>query len=114
MARTYEGRAAWLERMGLTSRAFDDVGFEDFLARLEATDETGVELLAMSLMLDDAPIAEQWGIVHDGCYYAFISSWDGAYEDSSPGRLHLGDVIEACYARGLRRVDFIIRPLPTS
>lgn len=111
VARTYEGRTAWLERMGLTSRAFQDAGFAGFLDRLADEDgegEAGVALVAMSLRLDDAPIAEQWGLVHKGCYYAYVSTWDPAYEESSPGRLHLGEVVAACYGLGLRRVDFIV------
>ncbi len=112
IARTYEGRGAWLERMGLTSRAFNDTGFSDFLDRLKAPEETGLTTLGFSLMLGDAPMAEQWGFVHNGRYYAFVSTWDAAHEAMSPGRLHLGDVVRACHERGLETVDFIVPAVP--
>ena len=108
ISRTCEGRAAWLDQLGLPSRAFDDASFDAFIERLKDPARSGIETVAMSLTLDGVPIAEQWGFVHQGCYYAYISNWNTAFEDSSPGKLHLGDVIEACYGLGLERVDFII------
>lgn len=112
IARTFAGRAEWLERMGLTSRAFQNTGFEAFLDRFKTGGASGVTRVAMSFRLDDTPIAEQWGFVHNGRYYAFISTWNAAYEESSPGKLHLGAVLEACYAEGLATADFMVPAVP--
>ncbi|MCB1492841.1 MAG: GNAT family N-acetyltransferase [Rhodobiaceae bacterium] len=112
ISRTYEGRVDWLERMGLTSRAFRNAGFKAFVDRFKAPGSTGIETVAMSLTLDGKPIAEQWGFVHKGRYYAFISNWDDTYAESSPGRLHLGEVIRSCYESGVTSVDFIIPAAP--
>ena len=48
--RTFEGREAWLEHMGITSRAFRDDDFKAFLNRFSNSDlAKGVDTLAMSL-----------------------------------------------------------------
>ncbi len=67
-----------------------------------------IELLAMTLCHGDKPVADQWGFVHKGRYYAFMATWDTDYEAASPGKLHLGEVINACYARGIHTADFMI------
>ena len=106
--RSFEGREAWLERQGLTSRAFRDSGFAGFVSRFKDPELTGIETVAFSLQHGDKPIADQWGFIHKGRYYAFIAGWDQAYEESSPGKLHLGNIIEACYEAGLKTADFMI------
>ncbi len=112
IARTFAGRTEWLERMGLTSRAFHNTGFESFLDRFKTGGGAGVTTIAMSLRLDGVPVAEQWGFVHNGRYYAFISTWDAAHEESSPGKLHLGEVIKACYDQELTSADFMVPVVP--
>ncbi|MCS6758542.1 MAG: GNAT family N-acetyltransferase [Candidatus Devosia euplotis] len=92
--RTLSGRAERLKDRGLTSRAFRDTTFTDFCQSLAGRDDLPV--LAMSLHHNDAAIAEQWGFVHNGRYYAFVASCDFSNSDESPGRLHLGEVIHAC------------------
>jgi CelD/BcsL family acetyltransferase involved in cellulose biosynthesis len=107
--RAYEGREAWLERMGITSRAFRDDEFLDFLQRF-ATDgkAEGVETIAMSLRHGDKPVSDQWGFVYRGRYYAFMATWNPEYEPFSPGRLHLDQVIRTCFDEGLEIADFMI------
>ncbi|MEZ5871377.1 MAG: GNAT family N-acetyltransferase [Nitratireductor sp.] len=106
--RSFEGREAWLERQGLTSRAFRDSGFAEFVNRFKQPELTGIETIAFSLQHGEKPMADQWGFIHKGRYYAFIAGWDQAYEESSPGKLHLGNIIEACYGEGLVAADFMI------
>jgi len=113
---TYEAREAWLERMGITSRAFSDTDFEAFLERFKnpASGNNGdhPQTIAMALKHGDHPIAEQWGFIYKGCYYAYISGWDENYEQSSPGKLHLGAVLEACFEAGLEKADFLMPAVP--
>lgn len=106
--RTFAGRTEWLERMGLTSRAFRNSGFEAFVDRFKDAGSSGVRTVAMSLTLDGKPIAEQWGFVYAKRYYAFISTWDVAFHEFSPGRLHLEEVLRACSEMGLEVVDFMV------
>ena len=109
--RTFAMRQEWLQQSGMTSRAFRQEDFEAFIdhfAELGRSGKSDVRLVAMSYMLDDHPIAEQWGFIHKNRYYAFISGWDIKYEVSSPGKLHLGEVIKACYDEGLDCVDMMI------
>jgi len=110
--RTYAGRADWLKRMGLTSRAFQNAGFSEFLDRFKAPEFTNISVLAMSLLHDDRPMADQWGFVHQGRYYAFMSTLDTAFEDSSPGRMHLGEVIKTCFEKGIKTADFLVPAVP--
>ncbi|MFZ1814970.1 MAG: GNAT family N-acetyltransferase [Rhizobiaceae bacterium] len=106
--RSFEGREAWLERQGLTSRAFRDTGFGEFVARFKDQAQSGVDTVAFSLRHGDKPIADQWGFIHKGRYYAFMAGWDNALEESSPGKMHLGCILEACHAEGLDCADFMI------
>lgn len=106
--RTFAGRTEWLARMGLTSRAFRNSGFEAFVDRFKDAQTSGVKAVAMCLTLDGKPIAEQWGFVYAKRYYAFISTWDVAFHDFSPGRLHLEEVLRACSKMGLEVVDFMV------
>ncbi|MDJ0612085.1 MAG: GNAT family N-acetyltransferase [Rhizobiaceae bacterium] len=113
--RTFKQRAEWLKRTGLTSRAFSDDEFSQLLDRLATIGESEnckLQFLAMSLKHGDKQIAEQWGFVHKGCYYAFMSGWDFAYEAVSPGKLHLEDVLRTCYELGLDKADFMIPAVP--
>ncbi|MCB1430646.1 MAG: GNAT family N-acetyltransferase [Nitratireductor sp.] len=106
--RSFEGREAWLERQGLTSRAFRDSGFAEFVNLFKEPAGTGIQTIAFSLQHGGKPIADQWGFIHNGRYYAFIAGWDQDYEEASPGKLHLGNIIEACYDAGLSAADFMI------
>jgi CelD/BcsL family acetyltransferase involved in cellulose biosynthesis len=109
IGRTVLGRAQRLEDQGLTSRAFQDQNFLDFCLSLVGSD---LELLAMSLTHNGAPIAEQWGFVHGGRYYAFVASRDFTMGEESPGKLHLKNVIETGFARGLSTVDLLVPVMP--
>jgi CelD/BcsL family acetyltransferase involved in cellulose biosynthesis len=110
IARTLAGRAGRLRDQGLTSRAFTDPDFARFCASL--ADRPDIDLLAMSLHHKDEPIAEQWGFVHQGRYYAFVASRDFDQSDESPGKLHLKEVIETCYGYGLATADLLVPTMP--
>jgi len=110
IGRTVVGRAQRLEDQGLTSRAFQDRHFLDFcLSLVNASD---LDLLAMSLTHNGMPIAEQWGFVHGGRYYAFVASRDFSMGEESPGKLHLKNVIETGFERGLHTVDLLVPVMP--
>ena len=108
--RTMEGRAGRLKDQGLSSRAFRDSAFADFCKGLPARPD--VELMAMSLRHNDDPIAEQWGFVYKQRYYAFVASRDFERSEESPGKLHLGEVIQACAERGLAGADLMVPVMP--
>jgi CelD/BcsL family acetyltransferase involved in cellulose biosynthesis len=105
--RTHAGRERWLEAQGLTSRAFRDKSFGDFGLSL-ANPESGLQVMAMSLTIDDQPVADQWGFVFNGRYYAYVATWRPEFEEASPGKLHLEEVIRACHERGLAVADFLM------
>lgn len=108
--RAYEGREGWLEDMGITSRAFQDSDFQGFLERFASREGAAgeVEIMAMSLTHGENVLSDQWGFVYRGRYYAFMASWNPKYEDYSPGRLHLGEVIRSCFEEGIATADFLL------
>lgn len=107
--RTFEGREAWLERMGITSRAFRDDDFKAFLNRFSNPDTAkGVDTVAMSLKQGEKSVSDQWGFVYRGRYYAFMATWNPEFEAVSPGRIHLGEVIKTCFEEGFETADFMI------
>lgn len=109
--RTLTGRADRLRDQGLTSRAFrDGGGFMAFCRSLPQRSD--ISLLAFSLRHQDQNIAEQWGFVHGGRYYAFVASRDFANSDESPGKLHLGEVIHACAERNIGGCDLGVPAMP--
>jgi len=110
VARTLEGRARRLRQQGLTSRAFRDGDFARFCLSLPA--RADLPVLALSLRHGGKPLAEQWGFVHKGRYYAFVASRDFADSEESPGKLHLGQVIEAAAGLGLQGVDLMVPAMP--
>jgi CelD/BcsL family acetyltransferase involved in cellulose biosynthesis len=110
--RTLSGRAARLKSQGLTSRAFADGGFSRFCALLAERRPGYPGILAMSLTHDGVPIAEQWGLVHQGRYYAYVASRDFERSDVSPGKLHLKEVVQTAYAQGLHTVDLLPPVMP--
>lgn len=107
VTRAHAGRERWLVDQGLTSRAFRDPSFGAFGQAL-ARPDSGLQLMAMSLTLDGRPIADQWGIVFNDRYYAYVATWAPEMEEASPGKLHLEEVIRACHERGIGVADFLI------
>ncbi|WP_323015849.1 GNAT family N-acetyltransferase [Devosia sp.] len=110
VARTLDGRARRLRQQGLTSRAFRDGDFARFCLSLPG--RADLPVLAFSLRHGDRTLAEQWGFSHQGRYYAFVASRDFADSDESPGKLHLGQVIEAAAGLGLKGVDLMVPTMP--
>ncbi|MGH6926506.1 MAG: GNAT family N-acetyltransferase [Propylenella sp.] len=107
VARAHAGRERWLEELGLTSRAFRDPTFGAF-ARSLAEPASGLAVMAMSLTLDGRPVADQWGFVFNNRYYAYVATWAPEFEEASPGKLHLEEVIRSCHERGIAVADFLM------
>jgi CelD/BcsL family acetyltransferase involved in cellulose biosynthesis len=108
--RTLAGRAERLREQGLTSRAFRDGSFPDFCESLAARPD--IELMAFSLTHNGKPIAEQWGFVQGGRYYAYVAARDFSNSDESPGKLHLGEVLKACAEHRLAGCDLGVPAMP--
>jgi CelD/BcsL family acetyltransferase involved in cellulose biosynthesis len=106
--RSFAGREAWLARQGLTSRAFRNARFADFLQRFKEPGLTGIDAIAFSLWSGEKPIADQWGFVYRRRYYAFMAGWDETFEEYSPGKLHLGAILAECHSEGIAVADFMI------
>ncbi len=104
---TLSGRENWVETMGYSSRALEGKGLRDFLAHWLKRPPDGCELIAFELKHGDVVISTEWGFLFKDCYSAYMADWNPDYEQSSPGKLHQIDVIEACFALGIDKIDFL-------
>ena len=109
----FAGRLRMLEEQGLTSTAFLDGGFHAFLRRLvDAPAGDRPDMLATALVADGDPVSMQWGFLHRGRYYAYITARNPAHDAVSPGKLHLEDVLEALMERGVAVADMLAPAVP--
>jgi CelD/BcsL family acetyltransferase involved in cellulose biosynthesis len=106
----FESRLRALEERGLASTAFMDGGFRDFVTALPDAD--GIEIIGMGLFAGDVPLSVQWGFVHQGRYYAYITARNPDYDEVSPGKLHLEDVMRALKERGIVTADLLAPAVP--
>ncbi|MEM7045230.1 MAG: GNAT family N-acetyltransferase [Pseudomonadota bacterium] len=102
----FKGRLVWMQDNAKTAPAFRD---SDFRRLLSALNDSPVKdsLIGFRLRSGDMPIAVQWGFLHAGRYYAFISARNPKFDAYSPGRVHLGMVLEACFERGISVVELM-------
>jgi CelD/BcsL family acetyltransferase involved in cellulose biosynthesis len=105
---TFASRTEWLHRYGRTSAAFRDRDFRALVSGLAGSKE--IELLGFQLLAGEIPIASQWGFLHDNRYYAYMSAMNEDFAAFSPGRLHLGMVIEFCYEHGIKVIELMPPP----
>lgn len=108
--RTLAGRALRLREQGLTSRAFRDSFFPQFCAGLAERQDVG--LMGFSLVHKGSPIAEQWGFVQGGRYYAYVAARDFSNSEESPGKLHLAEILRTCAEKGLSGCDLGVPAMP--
>jgi CelD/BcsL family acetyltransferase involved in cellulose biosynthesis len=93
----FDVRVQWMHHNARTSPAFRD---PDFRAIVESLSQSGVEMLGFSFATTHEQLSAQWGFTYLGRYYAYMSGKNPQFDAYSPGRLHLGMVIEACKDRG--------------
>ncbi|MEL6226691.1 MAG: GNAT family N-acetyltransferase, partial [Pseudomonadota bacterium] len=116
--RCLQWRTTWLAQCGLSSTAFQHPAFPDLISALGYGKDAAPQLQVMRLTLqvDGNPstteLAIQWGFVHAGRYYAFMSAKNPDFDKFSPGRLHLEDVVRESAAAGLDVVDFLVPDMP--
>lgn len=110
IGRTFEERLSWLRAHGKSTDAFREPDFRHVIDGASRNGE--LSLLGFELRVDGEAIAAQWGFVYGGRYYAYISSRGTERDQFSPGRLHLGNVIEACKDRGLDVLELMAPAAP--
>jgi CelD/BcsL family acetyltransferase involved in cellulose biosynthesis len=93
----FDVRVQWMQHNARTSPAFRD---SDFRAVVDGLSQSGVDLLGFTFASTEDELSAQWGFTYLGRYYAYISGKNPQFDPYSPGRLHLGMVIEACKDRG--------------
>lgn len=109
---SFERRQDWLTAHGLSSTAFRDERFRAVVEGLARPDAKALGLTVFALYLDDKIIALQWGFIHQGRYYAFLSAKDPVYDAFSVGRIHLEHVLRACHGLGVSAVDLLVPAVP--
>lgn len=108
--RTLSSRGQRLREQGLTSRAFGTRHFQDFCARLVSHPD--LSILGFSLVHGETPLAEQWGFIHAGRYYAYVATRNFSHAEESPGKMHLAEITQAISARGMEACDLGIPVMP--
>ena len=107
MEEAFEGRLNWLQDQAKTAPSFRDDQFRPLIESLTAS-ELAQTLIGFRLRTGDGvPVSVQWGFLHAGRYYAFISARNPAFDGYSAGRVHLGMVLEACYERGVGVIEMM-------
>ena len=97
-------RIAWMKRSGRYTTAFTTPVFR---AVLERASSAGVPCLAFRLQAGEQVASSHFGFAYRGKYYAYLSALNPDFADFSAGRLHLGMVIEDCFARGLHGLELM-------
>lgn len=111
ISQSFDARRSWLDDNGLSSEAFRDARFKPFVETL-AEHGADLGLIGFALLVDEEPVALQWGFVHEGCYFAFLSARNPKFEDYSVGRIHLQHILETCHARGIGELDLMVPAAP--
>lgn len=102
----FEGRLVWMQDNAKTAPAFRDPAFRPVLDLLMDS-PVKTQLLAFRLKTAKETISVQWGFLHQNRYYAFISARNPAFDSYSPGRIHLGKVLESCFRRRIEVVELM-------
>jgi CelD/BcsL family acetyltransferase involved in cellulose biosynthesis len=97
-------RVNWMKRRGRFTPAFHDPVFRKLLEEAPAA---GLPCVGFCLKSSDVVISAQFGFVHLGRYYAYLSALNPAFKAFSAGRLHLGMVIEDCFGWGLAGLELM-------
>ena len=117
-------RSQWLEQSGLSSTAFQNPAFGDIIRALADCRDGAPDVTVMRLSLSpfdgtaSVDLAMQWGFLDGDRYYAFMSAKYPDYDDFSPGRLHLEDVVRTCAEDDVNSegrvgvVDFMVPDMP--
>jgi CelD/BcsL family acetyltransferase involved in cellulose biosynthesis len=105
LTRAFEVRLEWMQTYARTSPAFRDADFRPIVEGLAQA--RGISILGFSLSAQDAALSTQWGFHYLGRYYAYMSGKNSRFDAFSPGRLHLGMVIEACKSRAIDVVEMM-------
>jgi CelD/BcsL family acetyltransferase involved in cellulose biosynthesis len=96
-----------LDRFAAIGRR-DDLSDERFRRFLVDLCSRGVGLAVVSaLLLNDEPVAIQYGLLHERRYYQIVTSFrDGPWSVLAPGRLLMLETLRWCAGRGVGIYDF--------
>jgi CelD/BcsL family acetyltransferase involved in cellulose biosynthesis len=105
-------RLDWLKERAQTSSAFNDPAFLPLLRKLSDTKSHGIDVMCMSLTVEDTPVSVHFGFAFGGRYYAYMAARNPVFDDCSPGKLHLEHVLRSCHAAGLGTADLLAPMMP--
>ncbi len=92
IARTTANRLRWLADTGNTAPAFRVPGNAEIMT--DCASELPHKCIGFELLLNGQSIAQQWGFLHCGRYYAYMSGISADAWSHSPGKIQLAKVIE--------------------
>lgn len=100
-------KRAWLDRQGLTSRAFADQRALDLLRKLSVAEDRPVGLVATALTIAGAPVAIELGFSRNRDYLSFLGSFSPDHAHLGPGNVQMEDTIDWCIAHGHAVYDLL-------
>lgn len=99
-------KRGWLTAQGLHSRVIGDPFWEGALAAMTQQDGPA-RLAAAHLTCGGRTAAIEIGLIHHGCWYAFLGATDPAFAKYGPGQLQMADLMAHCRATGLKVYDLL-------
>ena len=105
MERLFADKAKSLARLGVSDPFTDQAVREFYLRYAQHTYPRGQAHIS-ALMLNGKPISIVWGLAFRGRFHYLLTTYDSAYRQMSPGRLHLNELIRWSLANGFDRFDF--------
>lgn len=86
---------------------FSDPKYLEFHKEMARRGNIDGTLFLGILLLDDKPVAANYGYIQRGAYYFYQSGLQSGYDRYSPGLVFFYKVIEELYRRDVRAVDFL-------
>ena len=94
-------KLAWMKATGMDNDFLATPEYRAFLVAMFAQRASPNRLAMMVMRLGDQPLTVKIGCIDGVRYEGFLSVYDPAWSEFSPGQLILADCLEWCHAHGL-------------
>ncbi|MEM1289068.1 MAG: GNAT family N-acetyltransferase [Pseudomonadota bacterium] len=100
-------KKAWLEKQGLSSRAFQDDKALAMLEAMTADQASDNPIHVYALYLDQQPISVEISFADAGAVMAFMGMYDPDFEALSPGKIQMESSIRLGFDEGWKGYDLL-------
>jgi CelD/BcsL family acetyltransferase involved in cellulose biosynthesis len=106
LADAIDMKRRWLIQRGAISSAFTNSATRNCLLDI-AGDESGTGAVVARLLVNGVPAAIRFGFEYQGTHFCYMSAYDRAFANLSPGKLLMNDYVSRFRERGLQRIDML-------